>query len=81
MGKGSVAIGVGVVLLTLLRAALVIALTLGGAWALTTYVDLPSVVDTLIWIGAAGYSLLCVIGVAIVLGALGTAASSTRRFR
>jgi len=71
------AVGIGVILSVIIKALLVIALVLGGAYALTTYVELPGLVDTLIWIGAGGYALLCVIGVFTVIGAL---AEAGRRF-
>lgn len=71
------AVGIGVILSVIIKAVLIIALTLGGAYALTTYVELPSLVDALIWIGAGGYALLCVVGVFTVIGAL---ASAGKRF-
>jgi len=74
------ALGIGVILSVIIKALLVIALVLGGAYALTTYVELPGLVDTLIWIGAGGYALLCVIGVFTVISALATAGNTARRF-
>lgn len=64
------AAGIGVILSVIVKALLVIGLVLGGAYALTTYVELPGFVDALIWIGAGGYALLCIIGVFTVLAAL-----------
>lgn len=79
------AAGIGVILSVIVKALLVIGLVLGGAYALTTYVSLPSFVDVLIWVGAGGYALLCVIGVVTVLAALlsagSVAAKTQRRFR
>jgi hypothetical protein len=37
-------------------------------------------VDVLIWLGAGGYSLLIVVGVATVLAALVSAGNTARRF-
>ena len=74
------AVGIGVILSVIIKALLVIGLVLGGAYALTTYVELPGIVDTLIWIGAGGYALLCVLGVVTVLAALVSAGNTARRF-
>jgi hypothetical protein len=71
------ALGIGVILSVIVKAVLVIALVLGGAYALTTYVKLPGFVDTLIWIGAGGYAFLCVIGVVVAIGALIAAGNAT----
>lgn len=75
------AAGIGLILLIFFKALIRIALLLGGAYALTTYVDLPSLVDVLIWIGAGGYALLTVIGVYTVIAALfaGTKPAPIRR--
>lgn len=67
------AVGVGVILSVFIKALLYIALVLGGAYALTTYVELPGFVDVLVWIGAGGYALLCVVTAFIVLAAFATA--------
>lgn len=64
------AAGIGVILSVIIKAALGITVALGGAYALTTYVELPGLVDTLVWIGAGGYALLSVIGVFTVLAAI-----------
>lgn len=69
------AAGIGVVLSVLIKALLRIALLLGGAYALTTYVKLPSFVDVLIWIAAGGYALLIVVGIFTVSAALVAAGS------
>lgn len=74
------ALGIGVILSVLLKATIRIALLLGGAYALTNYVTLPGLVDVLIWIGAAGYSLLIVVGIFTILAALVQAGSTARRF-
>jgi hypothetical protein len=74
------AVGIGVILSVIVKSLLVIGLVLGGAYALTTYVSLPGFVDVLIWIGAGGYALLCVVGVVTVLAALVSAGSTARRF-
>lgn len=68
----------GTIALTIMRLILVIGLTIGGAYALTTYVALPGFVDTLIWIGAGGYTLLCILSGIVVAGALAAAAKRTR---
>lgn len=70
------AVGIGVILSVIIKALLIIGLVLGGAYALTTHVELPGIVDALIWIGAGGYALLCVIGVFTVIGVLSNAARS-----
>lgn len=79
------AAGIGVILAAVIKALLVITLVLGGAYALTTYVELPGFVDTLIWIAAGGYALLTVVGTFAVLAALAAAGSeigrSKRRLR
>lgn len=64
------AAGIGAISAVLVKALLRITLLLGGAYALTTYVDLPGLVDVLVWIGAGGYALLTVFGVFTVLAAL-----------
>lgn len=64
------AIGFAVIASIIVKAALLIGLAIGGAYALTTYVELPRVVDNLIWIAAVGYSLLCVLGLIAALGAI-----------
>lgn len=64
------AAGIGVISAVLVKALLRIALLLGGAYALTTYVDLPGLVDVLVWIAAGGYSLLICIGIFTVAAAL-----------
>lgn len=64
------AAGIGVILSVIVKALLVIGLVLGGAYALTTYVELPGFVDALIWIGAGGYALLYSIVVFTVLAPL-----------
>lgn len=73
------AAGIGVILSVIVKALLVIGLVLGGAYALTTYVSLPGFVDALIWIGAGGYALLCVIGVFTVIAALAAAGKTATR--
>ena len=75
------AVGIGVILAVLIKAIVMIALLLGGAYALTTYVKLPGLVDTLLWIAAGGYSLLIVVGVFMVIAALVTAGSQTNTAR
>lgn len=67
------AVGIGVILSVLLKALIRIALLCGGAYALTTYVKLPGLVDVLIWIAALGYSALTVVGVFTILAALAAA--------
>lgn len=74
------AAGIGAISAVLVKALLRIALLLGGAYALTTYVDLPGFVDVLVWIAAGGYSLLICIGIITVAAALTAASKSTRRF-
>lgn len=64
------AVGIGAFLAVIVKALIRIVLLLGGAYALTSYVDLPTLVDVLIWIGAGGYALLHAIGVYIMLAAL-----------
>ena len=73
------AVGIGAILAVVVKALVRIALLLGGAYALTTYVKLPSSVDVLIWIGAGGYALVTVIGVFTVLAALVAAGSTPGR--
>lgn len=75
------AVGIGAILAVLIKALVRIALLLGGAYALTTYVKLPGLVDVLIWIGAGGYSLLIVVGIFTVLAALVAAGSQTNTVR
>lgn len=78
------ALGIGVICTVLLKAAVRIALLLGGAYALTTYVDLPGLVDALVWIGAGGYSLVTAAGVFTILSAFaaaGSQATARRRLR
>lgn len=67
------AAGIGVITSVFLKALIRIALLCGGAYALTTYVKLPGLVDVLIWIGAVGYSLLIVIGIYTILAAFAAA--------
>ena len=64
------AAGIGVITSVLLKALIRITLLCGGAYALTTYVKLPGLVDVLIWIAAVGYSALIVVGIFTVLAAL-----------
>jgi hypothetical protein len=76
------ALGIGVILTLLLKAAVRITLLLGGAYALTTYVDLPGLVDVLVWIAAGGYALVTVFGAFAFLAALvqaGSQATTVRR--
>jgi len=76
------AVGIGVISSIIIKALLVISLVLGGAYALTTYVQLPRFVDAIIWIGAGGYTLLSVVTMFTVLVALAVVrvqASHTRR--
>lgn len=79
------AAGIGVILTVVIKALVRIALLLGGAYALTTYVDLPGFVNVLVWIGASGYSLVIVLGVFTVLAAIAAAgkqqATVRRRLR
>lgn len=75
------AVGIGVILSVLIKSAVRIALLLGGAYALTTYVKLPGLVDVLIWLGAGGYSLLIVVGVFTILAAFVQAGSQTNTVR
>ena len=63
------AAGVGVLLIVIVRLLLVIGVALGGAYALTTYVELPGIVDTLVWVGAGGYVLLSLLGAFTALAA------------
>lgn len=72
------ALGIGVLLSVIIKATLYIGLVLGGAYALTTYVKLPGFVDVLVWIGAGGYTLLCVIGLFVTLAALLNTGSARR---
>lgn len=75
------AAGIGMILMILVKALVRITLLLGGAYALTTYVDLPGLVDVLIWIGAGGYSFMSALGAYTVLAALLSRAKVTpRRF-
>lgn len=73
------AFGVGIILSVVVKALLYIVLALGGAYALTTYVSLPGLVDVLIWLVAGGYTLLCVIGVYTVLAGLAQAGGQIKR--
>ena len=75
------AAGIGAVLAVLIKAAVRIALLLGGAYALTTYVKLPWFVDVLAWIGAGGYSLTICFGVFTVLAGLVAAGSQQTAVR
>lgn len=72
------AIGIGVITAAVFKAVLKVALLLGGAFALTAYVSLPTFVDVLIWLAAGGYSVLILIGTFTILAAL--AAAGSRRF-
>lgn len=68
---------VGMIISVIIKIALIATLALGGAYALTTYVDLPSLVDMLIWILAGGYALFC--GV-VALTACALAVKASREF-
>ena len=74
------AAGIGVILSVVIKAASIIALALGGAYALTTYVELPSFVDALIWVAAGGYALFVAVATFTVLAAIYAAGSQVRRF-
>lgn len=71
------ALGIGVILTVLLKALVRITLLLGGAYALTTYVSLPGLVDVLVWIAAGGYALGTAVGSLAFLAALVQAGSQT----
>lgn len=75
------ALGLGVLLLIVLGALLRAGLALGAAYALTTYVTLPSAVGTLAWVAAGAFALLQLVGAGVGLAALLTASSTKRRFR
>lgn len=75
------AAGIGAILAVLIKAVVRIALLLGGAYALTTYVDLPTLVDVLVWIGAGGYSLLILVGIFTVGAAFWAASKQPTRRR
>jgi hypothetical protein len=71
------AAGIGVILTILVKALVRIALLLGGAYALTTYVELPGLVDVLVWIGASGYAAVTALGAYTFLAALAAAGSQS----
>jgi hypothetical protein len=75
------ALGIGVILTVLLKAAVRITLLFGGAYALTTYVNLPGLVDVLVWIAAGGYALLTAFGAFTVLAAFAAAGSQATTVR
>lgn len=78
------AAGIGIILTILVRALVRIALLLGGAYALTTYVELPGLVDVLVWLGAGGYAVVTALGAYTVFAALvaaGSQQSSISRLR
>jgi hypothetical protein len=71
------AAGIGIILTILVKALVRIALLLGGAYALTTYVELPGLVDGLVWLGAGGYAVVTALGAYTVLAALVAAGSQS----
>lgn len=76
-----VKLGLGVLAIAIVKALLVITLTIAGAAALTHYVALPEPLGTLVWILAIGYSLLCVATVVIMVAALAAGGVATSAVR
>lgn len=64
------AVGLGVLLMVILRAAVRSGIALLAAALLTTYVALPGAVGTLIWVLAGGFTALNVVSVVVTIGAL-----------
>lgn len=81
-----VKLGVGTIILAVLRSAIIVAVALAGAAALTHYVALPEPLGTLTWIIAGGYSAFVIGVTALTLAAFAVAANAqssvrSRRFR
>lgn len=75
------AIGFGVLVLVIFGAAIRSALAIAAAYALTTLLALPSLVDVLAWLAAGGYVVLNIAGAVVAIAALLNAGKTQRRFR